>query len=84
MGLCLRQAMLGGDQHPVLCHPTTGKDRIASSYSAETSASAKSRYMAELFSSAWPLSNCSLGLMRPFLVRNVMIWCRKRCGYTRF
>jgi hypothetical protein len=62
----------------------TGKDRIASSYSAEASASAKSRYMDKLFSSAWPLSNCNLGLMMPCLVRNVMIWCRKRWGYTRF
>jgi hypothetical protein len=39
----------------------TGKDRIGCSYSAETSARAKSRYMAKLFSSAWPLSSCSLG-----------------------
>src|SRR6266511_5178130 len=47
----------------------TGNDCIASSYSAETSASARSRYMARFLSSAWPLSSCSFGLIRPFRVR---------------
>ena len=51
----------------------TGNDCMAASYSAETSASARSRYRAKLFSSAWPLRSCSLGLMMPFLVKNVMI-----------
>ena len=62
----------------------TGRDRLAAASSAETSARAKSRSRATRFSSAWPLSHGSVGLMRPFLVKDVMIWCRKRGGSTRF
>jgi hypothetical protein len=50
----------------------TGNDCIACSYSAETSASARSREMARFLSSAWPLSSCSFGLIRPFRVRKVI------------
>jgi hypothetical protein len=42
----------------------------------------QTRYMARFICLAWPLSHGSLGLMRPFLVRDVMIGCRKKCGYT--
>ncbi len=52
------------------------KARMAASYSAATSVRARSRYRARLFSSEWPLSNWSFGLIMPWRVRYVMIWCR--------
>jgi P4 family phage/plasmid primase-like protien len=58
----------------------TGKRRMASSYSLATSDKAKARYLAKLFSSTWPLSSWSLGLIRPCCVKKVMSWWRNRCG----